>query len=49
MIFGIFCGTYSSIFVAATLLIHFKLKRGGDRPEKDGAEKDGAVASVTPG
>jgi len=38
MIFGIFCGTYSSIFVAATLLIHLKLKRGGDRPEKDEPE-----------
>lgn len=29
MIFGILIGTYSSIFVAAPLLIHLKLRRGG--------------------
>lgn len=30
MIFGILIGTYSSIFVAAPLLIHLKLRRGGE-------------------
>lgn len=30
MIFGIVIGTYSSIFVAAPLLIHLKLRRGGE-------------------
>lgn len=31
MIFGIVIGTYSSIFVAAPLLIHLNLKRGADK------------------
>jgi len=31
MIWGIFVGTYSSIFIAAPLLIHLKLSRGGSK------------------
>jgi preprotein translocase subunit SecF len=36
MIFGIVIGTYSSIFIAAPVLIYFKLRIG--RPSADEAE-----------
>ncbi|MCW5731713.1 MAG: protein translocase subunit SecF [Alphaproteobacteria bacterium] len=42
MIFGIIVGTYSSVFVAAPILIHLKLKRGGEKGE--GASPAGAEA-----
>ncbi|MEM7067511.1 MAG: protein translocase subunit SecD [Pseudomonadota bacterium] len=50
MIFGVFVGTYSSIFVAAPLLILFKLRPGqiaGNDKEKVDAEKK-ATANTMP-
>jgi len=50
MIFGVFVGTYSSIFVAAPLLILFKLRPGqiaGNDKEKIDAEKQ-ATANTMP-
>ena len=51
MIFGVFVGTYSSIFVAAPLLILFKLRPGqvvgGSDKEKIDAEKQ-ATANTMP-
>ncbi|MCW2309217.1 protein translocase subunit SecF [Rhodobium gokarnense] len=44
MIWGIFVGTYSSIFIAAPLLIHLKLKRGGS---KDGGAETAETAEAT--
>ncbi len=37
MIWGVFVGTYSSIFVASPLLLLFKLRNQADRPEVEGA------------
>ncbi|MEO0329999.1 MAG: protein translocase subunit SecD [Pseudomonadota bacterium] len=50
MIFGVFIGTYSSIFVAAPLLIFFKLRPGqisGGEKDKIDAEKK-ATANTMP-
>lgn len=51
MIFGVFVGTYSSVFVAAPLLILFKLRPGqvvgGDEKDKIDAEK-AATANTMP-
>lgn len=45
MLFGVLVGTYSSVFIAAPLLIYLKLKTRGDQPEVKAAEKraDGAA------
>ncbi|MCX7304744.1 MAG: protein translocase subunit SecDF [Hyphomicrobiales bacterium] len=46
MLFGVVFGTYSSIFIAAPLLILFKLRPGSaDAPEKDAAAEGKAVAT----
>ena len=39
MIFGIFVGTYSSIFIAAPLLIYLKLRVGRPVIEEEGIAK----------
>ncbi|MEM9279944.1 MAG: protein translocase subunit SecF, partial [Pseudomonadota bacterium] len=50
MIFGVFVGTYSSIFVAAPLLILFNLRPGqvvgGDEKEKIDAEKQATAGTM---
>jgi SecD/SecF fusion protein len=45
MLFGVLVGTYSSIFIAAPLLIYLKLKTRADQPEAKAVEKraDGAA------
>jgi SecD/SecF fusion protein len=47
MIFGVFIGTYSSIFVAAPLLILFKLRSGQVAGGKDEKEKIDAEKKAT--
>ena len=48
MIFGVFVGTYSSIFIAAPLLILFKLRPDGVREDDGKAQRpDTAQASKT--
>ncbi len=39
MIWGVLIGTYSSIFVAAPLLLHLKLQRGGGLEDEDAARE----------
>jgi len=44
MIWGVLVGTYSSIFVAAPILIHLKLQRGALGADKEEEEADAAGA-----
>jgi preprotein translocase SecF subunit len=42
IVFGIIVGTYSSVFVAAPLLIHLPGRIPGQRPEESAAVAEGA-------
>ena len=48
MIFGIFVGTYSSIFIAAPVLILFKLRPGQVGPSATADEEKKATANTMP-
>lgn len=49
MIFGVLIGTYSSIFIAAPLLIMFKLRPGAmSRNDDDAAKEKAATANTMP-
>jgi preprotein translocase subunit SecF len=41
MLWGVIVGTYSSIYVAMPVLIHFNLRKLGEKGQKDGAGKEG--------
>lgn len=47
MIFGIVIGTYSSIFLAAPLLILLKLRGDGKSPDRDETKESGTDAEAT--
>ena len=47
MIFGVVIGTYSSIFIAAPILIMFRLRPGALSQESDEAQKEKAATANT--